>query len=401
VRVPFFRTDASRLDSTPSAEWSWFLPGDSTKQAILADMLAADLDRDGDDELICAISSIGSDRHGELWIYDGGPLFQVGRPTTVIRDSAINEYLFRAVAGDIDGDRKIDLITIVPVGTRTTMNIYRGSNDLMSPGRQPDRTVDIGNPTVDLAQFSWLADVDGDSVKDLVRPGLYIWRSGSGKDPYLRTWSEEDADNRLWKVQGAMASIVRPGYLNSKRYEMVGGRWEFRTYLFSGGAEGPDNRYDATFDPRLDSNRALGVYVPAGDVNGDGWDDALDAGPDYLSWAREWGRVIIVAGGPHIPLDDPASSVRRIDLEETRNALSLWPNPVRTELNIAWRGDLEQMPRRFEVHDMLGRSIADGTVSDGEGAAIWRTVDLPSGSYLLSIYDASGELLASVPFTRE
>ena len=93
--------------------------------------------------------------------------------------------------------------------------------------------------------------------------------------------------------------------------------------------------------------------------------------------------------------------LEKLALDNQSAALSLWPNPVREELNIAWRGDLKQMPRRFEIHDMSGRQIAGGDVPDGDGAAIWRSQGQPAGAYLLSVFDESGVLLVSEPFVKQ
>ena len=108
---------------------------------------------------------------------------------------------------------------------------------------------------------------------------------------------------------------------------------------------------------------------------------------------------MVLAGGPHIPGEDSTVGVRALALESKGAALSLWPNPVREELNIAWRGDLERMPRRFEIHDMNGRLLAQGAVPDGDGSALWRCSDQPAGAYLLSIFDDTS-LLATTGFIK-
>jgi len=102
----------------------------------------------------------------------------------------------------------------------------------------------------------------------------------------------------------------------------------------------------------------------------------------------------ILGGGPQIPRD-PTMGVRAIAGEGHEQAVALWPNPMREELHIAWRGDLRRMPSRFVVYDMLGREVARGDVEPGRGAALWRCGDLPGGVYLLSIHDSSGVPIAT------
>jgi hypothetical protein len=143
-----------------------------------------------------------------------------------------------------------------------------------------------------------------------------------------------------------------------------------------------------------------GVSTAIPDVTGDGWDDLLAANPEYGAFTPA-GIAIILAGGPYIPRDSTWLGVRDIAAEGKHDALSLWPNPVRDELNIAWRGDLKRMPSRFVVHDLLGRLIASGTVDAGRGAALWRCADVAVGCYLLSIFDATNTLLSSTEVIKQ
>jgi hypothetical protein len=228
-----------------------------------------------------------------------------------------------------------------------------------------------------------------------------IWRSGSGKDAHTRAWTNDDADIYLRSAGGPFGPGGWPGYLNSKRYEMIATAWSPGKIYFSGGPEGPDHAYDAMFYPGNDGLQgSIGRQSPAGDINGDGWDDAISGNRAYPDDRTSAGIAVILAGGPYIPSDDPTVGVRQITLENKKSALSIWPNPVREELNIAWRGDLARMPRRFEIHDMLGQLVASGAVPDGDGAAVWRAAGVPAGAYLLSIFDNSDTLLGTTRFLK-
>ena len=92
--------------------------------------------------------------------------------------------------------------------------------------------------------------------------------------------------------------------------------------------------------------------------------------------------------------------MRHIAAEDRGDAISVWPNPVREELNIAWHNDLKKMPRRFEVHDLLGQVVARGEVEAGTSAALWQCSSVPSGTYVLSVFDGSQALLASFPIVK-
>jgi hypothetical protein len=395
-----FRTDSNRLAATPAFIWPVSPWKDTTIRALLDDLIAADLDNDGDDEMILALRWVsGEGRYGQIWIYDGGPDFQMQTPSVIIKDPELNEDFYRLHAGDIDGDRHVDLMTVAQAtgqqGNR--YSFYWGTGSLPSSGMLPNRQLTSRG----FSKFLDWIDCDGDGLQDLVTPGIVIWRSAVSKNPRERSWELDDLDIYLKSAGGQLNVSGHPGHLNSKRYEMVGGFWAPGQILFSGGPSGPDLDYDATYYPGTDGLSApVPLSGPVGDVNGDGWDDAISGEDNYPDQWSNGGIAIIIAGGPYIPNDEPAVGVRQIALEQRTAALSLWPNPVREELNIVWRGDLMRMPRRFEIHDMLGRFVSQGSVPDGDGAAIWRCADQPSGLYMLSIYDEVDRLLASTRFVK-
>ena len=91
-------------------------------------------------------------------------------------------------------------------------------------------------------------------------------------------------------------------------------------------------------------------------------------------------------------------SVDSLDL----GATWFWPNERRIvalidELNIAWRGDLAQMPARFEVFNSRGESIVSGSVDPWQGKALWECADVANGSYVLVGYDQEGRQIGSAP----
>jgi hypothetical protein len=74
--------------------------------------------------------------------------------------------------------------------------------------------------------------------------------------------------------------------------------------------------------------------------------------------------------------------------------------PARDVLNIAWRGDLKQMPHHFEVHDIAGRLVAEGAVDASAGSAVWRCGDAPAGAYLLSVFDDRYRIITSATILK-
>jgi hypothetical protein len=333
--------------------------------------------------------------YGELWIYEGGPGFQVDTPTVVVRDPERNTD-YRLYVADVDGDGGKDLLTgmRLPVSGEQRLRFYWGRDHLPAFGAEADRTAAFPSP-----RHFQLADCDGDGAADLIAPGIVIWRSGAGKAARSRSWTDEDGDIRLLHERNYLWAEVPFGYVNSRRYAMVAGGALGGVMLgLSGGPDGPDGTYEALYTSGSDG--LLGLVPPRqalGDVNGDGWDDVLCYTHAYPETA-EAGAALIYAGGPYIPSDDPAVGVRTINVEGKQNAISIWPNPVNDVLNVAWRGDLDRMPRAFAIHDASGRLVAKGEVEPGSPAARWTCDTAPPGLYVLSIHESSGSIIATEEF---
>jgi hypothetical protein len=236
---------------------------------------------------------------------------------------------------------------------------------------------------------------------------VYLFRSHvSGKSARTRPFTLDDADQSFYRTQARVP--LNLGYLNdaAHRYQMPGiagvspSGQSSMLMGFASGPQGPDQSYEAFYAADLDGvieGNVLAMVRPISDCNGDGWDDLLTSN---FSWpGQNWGIALVLAGGPEIPRD-PSSGVRQISLEEKSDAISVWPNPARDELNIAWRGDLKKMPRRFTVHDMSGREIARGEVESWRGEALWHCAGVASGAYVLTVHDEHGSLITSVRLVK-
>jgi hypothetical protein len=194
-----------------------------------------------------------------------------------------------------------------------------------------------------------------------------------------------------WKEDIAPVNL---GYLNdtSGRYAMLGVTGA-TLYGFSGGEKGPDRIYEAYYSAREDGYDGTPfVFKSAmGDCTGDGWPEFITSNGTYGFNA---GVALILAGGPEIPRD-ASLGVEAVAGEGHSDAVTVWPNPLREDLHIAWRGDLRRMPERFVVHDMAGREIAHGEVEWWRGEAVWHCAGAGSGAYLLTVYDEHGTLISS------
>jgi hypothetical protein len=279
--------------------------------------------------------------------------------------------------------------------------------------RPPDRVIPLVNEATGLNLESIPVDLDGDGIGDLfgrvggsTRRGSYIYLSSAGKSARTRSFSLDDADI-IFKSAQYLVGFLPLGYLNDslRRYGMLDMGAGTQLAALSGGPHGPNGTYEAYYAPGLDGlyeDESIfnGASGSVGDVTGDGWDDLLGSNSQYGAFVHQ-GIALILAGGPYIPRDSATLSVRDVAIAGKPAALSLWPNPVRDELNIAWRGDLKQMPARFEVHDITGRLIASGTIESWRGQALWRCADLPSGAYMLCVFDQSNQSIATTEVIKQ
>jgi hypothetical protein len=402
----FLRIDTARkmIDTIPVAILDPTKMNPVVHLSSLVDAIASDLDGDGADEFIITQGGMLRDgkppRRGEIWIYRGGPNFQVDTPTVIIRARDSLSGFNALYIGRWDADDKLDMAAMIGYRGDSSKVGFWFSDDgspwnWTTPSRYFVPTTSEYGTTV--------LDCDGDGRLDIAMANgiarVNLFRSGSGKDIRTRSFAPDDADGvyRLYDF-----SVPRNlGYMSDSagRYEMLGiggAGTDNRTMLLglSGGPNGPDHTYDAYV-----YGGPYNITIPVDDVTGDGWNDAMEA---YAAYGFNAGIAVLYAGGPYIPRDpslsveyaNPVAGVRR-------DAVSVWPIPAREELHIAWRGDLSRMPTRFAVHDVLGHLIARGEVESWRGEALWRCEDVPSGAYFLTIYDTQGALIATSQLLKE
>jgi hypothetical protein len=356
----------------------------------------ADLDVDGADELIVAsltsVRGSAESRSGEIWIYRGGPGFRVDTPTIVIRDTEYNGGTYDLHVGRVDADSFPDIVVI----TRTGGRIRWGGAEIEKLDRSVDRAFVQSGLRVSLL------DCDGDTQSDFLWDDASLHLSSSGKDPRTRDYSSADVDRRFL---GKGTKTVAVGPLNDSagRYDMFSlnsGSLDRIELFFSGGHGGPDARYDAYYQASVDGlpyGDPLLDRMPAGDVDGNGWRDHIAGNDDYAGGSI----ALILGGGPHIPRDSmPASAIRDLTVDGRRAAITIWPNPTSDIVHVAWRGDLRRTPSSFAVHDMLGQLVAQGDADPMRGEVLWRCEDRAAGTYLISVHDASGAIIATAPIMK-
>lgn len=386
-QLVIFRTDSSRVDTQAVAVLDGQRMNPIT-QFSPREILGADLDGDGADELIMFLP--GLFRNGvpypnpEVWIYRGGSNFQVDTPTVILRDNEANggEGRQALYVGRWDNDDKADLVTSSDYADGVQkLKFFFGRDGSPWNWTASDRIATIGNVTP--------LDCDGDGMLDVAVSGpaesVSLFLSSSGKDIHSRPLTLADADLVMHNPNATAPTNLGPLSDSSERYDMLGIYGDGITRAFSGGPHGPDGQFDAS------SGGFLGPIRPIGDVTGDGWSEVMCG---YYAVNFNAGFAAIYAGGPYIPRD-PSSGVEEIAVAGRSDAISTWPNPLSDQLHIAWRGDLAHMPERFQVHDLLGRLIADGGLDTWRGESLWHCADVAPGIYLLSIFDRDGHRITT------
>jgi hypothetical protein len=400
----YYRAHIFEIDSEHISE----IPMTGRESRGTVDLQALNLDSKAGDELV-QINALG-DTLPEVLIFQGGAGFQLDKPTVAIPDSGLfgPPDQFHVNFADFDGDGRIDMaMSGLYPGVGAMIRFYWG--DDRSPyswaERPPDRDLKLADSTRSLGVPIRPLYLDGDNAADLTGSisgnspdrGTYIFLTNSGKSARTRSFTLDDADIS-YRSTPFIGVPMRVGFLSdsTRHYEMLAMTGNSTTVFLAGGVHGPDNQYDGYMD--VNDQIAFSQQAAVRDVSGDGWDDYIVA--DY-TYNNNAGIAIIFAGGPYIPRDSTSLGVRDIAVAGQPVGLSLWPNPIHDELNIAWRGDLTQMPSRFEVHDLLGRLVASGQVEPWRGAALWRCTDVAAGTYLLTISDHNGNVIATTGLIKQ
>ena len=217
----------------------------------------SDADGDGDDELAVLSSNVtiilpGDDHTGQVSVYYGGQSLTFGRNIT---QTGIGPFFGRSIAGggDLNGDGFGDLV-ITNTGTQSDSFGYSSIEIFYSSGTgfngTPDYTIQSNAQGRLLGgQAEIIGDINSDGYDDLFVSELY--------------------------------NQTTPGAYNSGTVWMIeGGETLPSSYLMSSGS---------TANERYGTN-----FMPAGDVNEDGYDDFVDNGIE----ADSSGRVDLILGSP-------------------------------------------------------------------------------------------------------
>jgi hypothetical protein len=326
------------MDAHPDAEFRVGIP-QYLQHPYMWDLLVGDINGDGYDDVMIH-SQFGMSDPVYYWdLYLGNPWAYVGAPNRVLQGDigwAPAERIANIM--DVDADGYDDILDAGPESLHKWLGdalFFRGK-PLLPQILLPDDSIPNRNPR-DMADLSPqiicpVGDMNGDGINDLVM----------GWNTYF----------------GAGASV----------YYFYPGGQQFRTALGFFGTVPERDRV------------GMGVY-PAGDLNGDGFDDLITLGRGSRSGL---GNLFQIWLG--------ASQLRTaVENESTPGPyeLQLAPNPLpsgQCSLNITMRG-VQPGAIDLTITDIIGHTARQIHL-DNDSGQLQHTLDLsgfPAGMYLLSL----------------
>ena len=226
-------------------------------------------------------------------------------------------------AGDVNGDGFDDLLVAIRpppnIERPVSVKLFLGSKAGVAPG--PSWSIESVKYATGLGDAMTSAgDVNRDHFADVLIGEQGAGNASEGAVSLYLGSASGLAPAPSWTAYGgqagaALGGAMRPaGDINGDGYDDVllgaphwdGAKGECgQARLFLGGAHGVSTQPVWTFDG-AGPNSQLGNTVAGADVNGDGYSDVLLGEPQYSEVSRpERGRVLIFYGGAHGPLRIP------------------------------------------------------------------------------------------------
>jgi FG-GAP repeat protein len=308
--------------SGPAANAGWEAEGDQASAAFGASVATAgDVNGDGYADVIVGayLYDNGLIDQGRASVYLGSASGLSSSPAWTVYGDVASETLGFSVgtAGDVNGDGFSDVIIGAPLGQDGRALVYRGSPSGLSS--TPLWTV-VGDQAGALLGWSvgTAGDVNGDGFSDVIigAPGgglggfgealVYLGTiGGPAADPAWTATANEPWGDFGWAVGTA-------GDVNGDGFSDVIVGWspisatngQAQVYLGSATGLSPTPAW-AVSSAQLQEGFAWSVGT-AGDVNGDGYADAIVGAPSYTNGEAQEGRAYVFLGSPSGLSSSPA-----------------------------------------------------------------------------------------------
>ena len=363
----------------------------TASQASDPGLVSADVNGDGVTDLLFG-SGLSSVRvPARVGVLLGGPDIRTKEPDAFLAQE-IHERrtsVSNIRKGDINGDGCDDIVVLGFSGGYV-MHIWLGRTDGAFGG--PDYVGHRDSAWVPVTQISNVADIDGDGYADIIDGYPYFL---GGPVPISR------GSMSLQRIE-VNDSIPNPDTITFRQHlgvfpvgDMSGNGHNdvvigYKTWFFPDGIvylvypSGSGNRWREAIgyigiNPEYD-HLAEGAY-PAGDLNGDGYQDmVIAARPPHLQYRYD--RVWVCGGSPKLVSGIHAAPI------ESAEGLELSPQPLRTgqALRVRIVSD-KRSEGDLRISDLLGRTLYKRTITlqSGSNAVVIQAQSLSPGTYLLNL----------------
>ncbi len=298
---------------------------------VLGPMLGAlDVNADGYDDVVVAHARYSSTQ-GAIYVFHGSSDGLSLAPDALLEGSRSDAAYFGAqlaAPGDLDGDGYDDLV--VTCYESSELYVYLGSDSGLSFAHS-DLVVleDSSLSTGAGLQLAGLGDVNGDGYGDLAVSDPYLTSSDTGVAGLVLGSSDglSGAASLTWTgttTRGYLGrGLAGPGDVNGDGLAdlLISQSGASNVYLYEGSTAGLSTSASTTLT--VSARGSFGEEIAAaGDVNGDGYDDALILAPDEGS-----GKVYLYLGENTTDLDGDGYT-SDVDCDDADPAI----HPAATEL---------------------------------------------------------------------
>ena len=317
-KIYLYKSTGFGLPSTPT--WTWEGPADGDQLGSGVDGLAAlgDVQADGYFDFAVGAPSLdynGADA-GAVFVFYGAASGPAAEPDAQwIGDPGDQLGWSVAGPGDVDGDGFADLLTGTPFTTSAgRLQLWEGTSGGLNPS--PAWTLGGGELSTDLQQLGYalaaVGDLDGDGFADFAAGDKLadVDQTNDGRVDVFTggpAWPGDDSD--WYDDAGAadeLGSRVAPaGDVDGDGFPdlLAAAPWQDTALtdvgearMYRGGGAAFSN-VPASWVRYGDAGERLGGGGAVGDVNGDGYDDALLLTPQADGGGTNRGRAEVYLGG--------------------------------------------------------------------------------------------------------